>query len=283
MSKELTVLNAASMLAIDSVDSYMNAIASIPVLSVEEERELALEYYTTRSLEAARRLTVANLRFVAHIARSYSGYGLSQMDLIQEGNIGLMKAVKKFDPSKNVRLISFAVHWIKSEIHEFIVRNWRMVKIATTKEQRKLFFNLRKNMTRLGWLNEEEVQRIAADLDVRPEAVVEMEKRIGMPDMAFDPQSDEDSVTAPAHYLTDGTNPDEAVEYADTEDQRTESMQHALMALDDRSADIVKKRWLDEKKLTLNELASLYGISAERVRQLEQAAFTKMRQLIPAV
>jgi len=284
MGKDLISANNLPALAADSLDSYLAMIAGIPVLSAEEEQKLAAEHFKTRSLEAARKLVLSNLKFVAHIARSYSGYGLNQMDLIQEGNIGLMKAVKRFDPSKNVRLISFAVHWIRAEIHEFVVRNWRIVKIATTKEQRKLFFNLRKRRKSLGWLNREEVQTIAKELKVKPETVVEMDKRLGMPELGFDlPDSVHDDSFTPSQYLeAENANPETLVESSDTIALQNKNMQKALMLLDDRSADIVKSRWLAESKTTLTELAEKHGISAERVRQLEKAAFTKMKDALLA-
>ena len=282
MKKGLVSANSLPALTGDSLDSYLTAIAGIPVLTAEEEFKLATEHFKTKSLTAARKLVMSNLKFVAHIARSYSGYGLSQMDLIQEGNIGLMKAVKKFDPYKKVRLISFAVHWIRAEIHEFVVRNWRIVKIATTKEQRKLFFNLRKNRKSLGWLNQEEVQNIAKELKVKPQTVVEMDKRLGMPELGFDlPDSVHVDNFTPSQYLkADKANPEDLVEVEDTLDFKNTRIKQALMLLDSRSADIVKSRWLNEPKTTLTDLARKYAVSAERIRQLEKAAFIKMKDAL---
>ena len=254
------------------------------MLSAEEERELAFRLYDEDDLEAARRLVLSHLRFVVHIARSYSGYGLPQADLIQEGNIGLMKAVKRFDPNQGVRLVSFAVHWIKAEIHEFVLRNWRIVKIATTKAQRKLFFNLRSAKKRLTWLNNDEVDAIARDLDVKPEVVREMEGRLTAYDAGFDaaPGEDEESAyLAPVHYLDD-TDSDPAVQLEDSdwEDDANRRLRMALAALDERSRDILQRRWLSENKATLHELAEVYGVSAERIRQLEKNAMKKIRQQI---
>ena len=275
------------ILVSDSLDAYLQRISDIPVLSREEEYALAVEYKTKQSLEAAQQLILSNLKFVAHVVRGYSGYGLSQVDLIQEGNIGLMKAVKKFDPEKNVRLISFAVHWIRAEIHEFVIRNWRMVKIATTKEQRKLFFNLRKNKKRLGWFNDKEAAVVAEKLNVSTATVLEMDKRMGMPEMGFDlPDhvgADEGPSYAPADYLaSQDANPELLV--ADAEEKSTErqDLKYSLSVLDARSRDIVQQRWLQEPKSTLHELAAIYKISAERVRQIEQAAMAKIKSTLEA-
>jgi len=266
------------------LNGYIQAVSSISMLSAEEERELAFRLYDEDDLEAARRLVLSHLRFVVHIARSYSGYGLPQADLIQEGNIGLMKAVKRFDPNQGVRLVSFAVHWIKAEIHEFVLRNWRIVKIATTKAQRKLFFNLRSAKKRLSWLNNDEVDAIARDLDVKPEVVREMEGRLTAYDAGFDaaPGEDEESAyLAPVHYLDD-TDSDPAVQLEDSdwEDDANRRLRMALAALDERSRDILQRRWLSENKATLHELAEVYGVSAERIRQLEKNAMKKIRQQI---
>jgi len=254
------------------------------MLSKEEERELAERYRDENDLDAAWRLVMSHLRFVAHIARGYNGYGLAQADLIQEGNIGLMKAVKRFDPTVGVRLVSFAVHWVRAEIHEFILRNWRIVKVATTKSQRKLFFNLRSAKKRLGWLNQEEVNRVAKDLGVSPADVLEMEKRLNAHDAAFDAFADSDAENerpAPAAYLGDTRfEPAQANEDAEWEAYNLERLGNALEVLDDRSREIIRQRWLQEKKSTLHELAAQYDISAERIRQLEQGALKKLRLAI---
>ncbi|MCG7601679.1 RNA polymerase sigma factor RpoH [Halomonas sp. McH1-25] len=264
------------------LNGYIQAVNSISVLTVEEERELAFRLHEHNDLEAARRLVMSHLRFVVHIARSYSGYGLPQADLIQEGNVGLMKAVKRFDPNQGVRLVSFAVHWIKAEIHEFVLRNWRIVKIATTKAQRKLFFNLRSAKKRLAWLNNDEVDAIAKDLDVKPEVVREMEGRLSAFDAGFDasPSDDEEQTyQAPVHFLED-TRYDPAVQLEDSdwEEDSTRRLQDALASLDERSRHILQSRWLAEDKATLHELADVYGVSAERIRQLEKNAMKKIRQ-----
>ncbi|MBP5981624.1 MAG: RNA polymerase sigma factor RpoH [Halomonas sp.] len=261
---------------------YIRAVNGISVLSVEEERELAFRLYDDGDLEAARRLVLSHLRFVVHIARSYSGYGLPQADLIQEGNVGLMKAVKRFDPNQGVRLVSFAVHWIKAEIHEFVLRNWRIVKIATTKAQRKLFFNLRSAKKRLAWLNNDEVNAIAKDLDVKPEIVRDMEGRLSAYDAGFDaaPNDDEESAyQAPAYFLDDASaDPATKLEDSDFEEDSTRRLQLALKGLDERSRDILQRRWLTDNKATLHDLADVYGVSAERIRQLEKNAMKKLRQ-----
>ena len=268
------------------LDSYIRTINSFPILTPEAERELAQRFYQDDDLEAARELVLSHLRFVVHLARSYSGYGLPQADLIQEGNVGLMKAVKRFDPGVGVRLVSFAVHWIRAEMHEFILRNWRIVKIATTKTQRKLFFNLRSNKKTLGWLNADETRAIARDLGVTPAAVTQMEGRLTSRDVAFDGHDDDDSdsaPTAPTYYLEDpNSNPLDLV--ADEEAARTSTRQlaDALGTLDDRARDILESRWLREEKLTLKELAQRYGVSAERIRQLERNAMKKLRKIIAA-
>ncbi|WP_097459284.1 RNA polymerase sigma factor RpoH [Mangrovitalea sediminis] len=265
-----------------NVESYIQAVNTIPMLSAEEERELAQRLHQDNDLEAARRLVMSHLRFVVHIARSYSGYGLAQSDLIQEGNVGLMKAVKRFNPEFGVRLVSFAVHWIKAEIHEFILRNWRIVKIATTKAQRKLFFNLRSAKKRLAWLTNDEVTAVAEDLGVEPRVVREMEGRLASQDTAFDGPMDDDedqAWQAPAYYLEDRRyDPAQQAEQADwTEDSNTRLLE-ALEALDERSQDILRQRWLAENKATLHELAAKYSVSAERIRQLEKNAMKKIRK-----
>ena len=269
-----------------NLEAYVHSVNSIPMLSPEQERELADRLYYHQDLDAARQMVLAHLRFVVHIARSYSGYGLAQADLIQEGNVGLMKAVKRFNPEMGVRLVSFAVHWIKAEIHEFILRNWRMVKVATTKAQRKLFFNLRSQKKRLAWLNNDEVHRVAESLGVEPREVREMESRLSGQDMAFDPaaEADDDSAfQSPAHYLEDHRyDPAVQLEDADWSDNSTSNLHEALQGLDERSRDILYQRWLAEEKATLHELADKYSVSAERIRQLEKNAMNKVKALIAA-
>ncbi|HYQ39147.1 MAG TPA: RNA polymerase sigma factor RpoH [Pseudomonas sp.] len=264
-----------------NLEAYVHSVNSIPLLSVEQERELAGRLYYEQDLEAARQMVLAHLRFVVHIARSYSGYGLAQADLIQEGNVGLMKAVKRFNPEMGVRLVSFAVHWIRAEIHEFILRNWRIVKVATTKAQRKLFFNLRSQKKRLAWLNNDEVNAVAASLGVEPREVREMESRLTGQDMAFDPAADADDDTAfqaPAHYLEDNRyDPARQLEEADWSDSANASLHDALEGLDERSRDILQQRWLAEEKATLHDLAAKYNVSAERIRQLEKNAMNKLK------
>ncbi|MNQ33530.1 RNA polymerase sigma factor RpoH [compost metagenome] len=264
-----------------NLEAYVHSVNSIPLLSAEQERELAGRLYYEQDLEAARQMVLAHLRFVVHIARSYSGYGLAQADLIQEGNVGLMKAVKRFNPEMGVRLVSFAVHWIRAEIHEFILRNWRIVKVATTKAQRKLFFNLRSQKKRLAWLNNDEVNAVAQTLGVEAREVREMESRLTGQDMAFDPASDADDDSAfqsPAHYLEDNRyDPARQLEEADWSDSANASLHDALEGLDERSRDILQQRWLSEEKATLHELAAKYGVSAERIRQLEKNAMGKLK------
>jgi len=259
---------------------------SIPVLSAEEEYALATRLRTHDDLDAARQLVMSHLRFVVRIARGYNGYGLALGDLIQEGNIGLMKAVKRFDPTQGVRLVSFAVHWIRAEIHEFVLRNWRIVKIATTKAQRKLFFNLRSRKKRLGWMNREEVNAVADDLGVKPETVLEMESRLSGRDIGFDPVDsgdDDDAHFAPAAYLTDASaDPALVLEREDWSDTHTEHLAAALKDLDERSRVILEQRWLADHKVTLHELAGRFGVSAERIRQLEKNAIGKLRQAMQA-
>ena len=261
--------------------AYIASVNSIAVLTPEQERELANQYYYDDNVDAARQLVMAHLRFVVHMAKTYSGYGLSQADLIQEGNVGLMKAVKRFNPEVGVRLVSFAVHWIKAEMHEYILRNWRIAKIATTKAQRKLFFNLRSSKKRLGWLNNEEAEAVAQDLRVDAKVVRQMEGRMSAYDTSFDaePDSDEDAVyRAPAYYLEDQSS-DLAlnVEEAEWEEVTNASLQLAMDELDDRSQDILKSRWLSDEKSTLHNLADKYGVSAERIRQLEKNAMNKIK------
>ena len=261
--------------------AYMRAINALPVLSADEERKLARRYHRHNDLDAARQLVLANLRHVARIARGFAGYGLPQADLVQEGNIGLMKAVKHFDPGHKVRLMSFAVHWIRAEIYDYILRNWRIVKVATTKAQRKLFFNLRKSRSRLGWMNRGEVDALATDLNVSTQTVQEMESRMASTDVPFDGEVDADEETyhaAPAGYLQDMRyNPEVLVTKSDHEASRETELHHALATLDERSRDIVKRRWLDDEKPTLHDLAREYGISAERVRQIEAKALVAMK------
>jgi RNA polymerase sigma-32 factor len=265
---------------VGSLDAYIQAVGAIPVLSKEHEQSLAQKFREEGDLEAARELVMAHLRFVVHIAKGYTGYGLPLADLIQEGNVGLMEAVKRFDPDYDVRLVSFAVHWIRAEIHEYVLRNWRIVKVATTKAQRKLFFNLRKAKKSLAWLSHDETQAVAADLGVRPSEVTEMERRLSAYDPEFDPAPDADDEHAytPAAYLP-SPNADPAVilEKADWNDDATGRMVDALDTLDDRSRHILQSRWLDEKKPTLHELASEYGVSAERIRQIEVNAIKKLK------
>lgn len=264
-----------------NLESYIQAAAKIPVLSVEEERKLSERLHYDGDVDAARELILSHLRFVIHIARSYAGYGLNQADLIQEGNVGLMKAVKRFNPEYGVRLVSFAVHWIKAEIHEFILRNWRIVKVATTKAQRKLFFNLRSQKKRLAWLSHDELNAVAGDLGVEPRVVREMEGRLASHDTAFDgPQDDDDDTAyqAPAHFLEDHRgNPATQLEQADWTSDSNGRLMEALGQLDERSQDILRERWLSDGKSTLHELADRYGISAERIRQLEKNAMKKIR------
>ena len=266
------------------IDAYLQTISHFPVLSADQEKELAERFYYQEDLEAARQLVLSHLRFVAHIARSYKGYGLSQSDLIQEGDVGLMKAVKRFNPEVGVRLVSFAVHWIKAEMHEFILRNWRIVKVATTKSQRKLFFNLRSNKKRLAWLTESESQAIADDLGVPLAEVTRMEGRLSASDMAFDADDNDDELgTAPVHFLASATqDPADIVAAADLEMEQSERLTEGFATLDERSRDIVQKRWLTDKKATLHELAAEYGVSAERIRQLEKNAMKKLKKAIAA-
>ncbi|WP_257297072.1 RNA polymerase sigma factor RpoH [Endozoicomonas sp. YOMI1] len=264
-----------------NIDAYVASVSSIAVLSAEQEKTLAERLFFHNDLEAARQLVMSHLRFVVHIAKSYSGYGLPLADLIQEGNVGLMKAVKRFNPEVGVRLVSFAVHWVKAEIHEFILRNWRIVKVATTKAQRKLFFNLRSAKKRLSWLTNDEADAVARDLGVEAKVVREMESRMAGQDTAFDGYGDDDSDTAyqaPAYYLEDrNSDPSSLLEDADWSDSSISQLRNALAQLDERSRDILQKRWLAEEKATLHELADTYGVSAERIRQLEKNAMKKLK------
>lgn len=269
-----------------SLEAYISAAYQLPMLSADEERSLALRLRDKGDLDAARALVMPHLRFVIKIARGYSGYGLPQQDLIQEGTIGLMKAVKRFDPDKGVRLVSFAVHWIKAEIHEFVLRNWRIVKVATTKAQRKLFFNLRSSKKRLGWFSQDEINNVAQELGVKPETVVEMEQRLNGQDIGFDgPEDSEDdqAVNTPASYLADNRDePCQLITAADSQQHEETALHRSLELLDERSRDILQARWLNEEKATLHELADRYGVSAERIRQIEKNAMKKLRTQLVA-
>jgi RNA polymerase sigma-32 factor len=273
---------------VGSFDAYMDKVSRIPVLSREDEAELANRFRNGGDLEAARQLVLSHLRFVVHIARGYSGYGLPLGDVVQEGNVGLMKAVKRFDPTVGVRLVSFAVHWIRAEIHEYVLRNWRLVKVATTKAQRKLFFNLRKMKKNLAWLSHEETQAVARDLKVTPAEVTEMEKRLAARDLSFDPvpdsgSEDGDETYSPAAYLpAPDADPATQIENAEWEDTTGDRLSRAMKTLDARAQDIVVSRWTGEGKVTLHELAEKYGVSAERVRQIEANAIKKLRGLMTA-
>ena len=291
MAKDLVNINQsvaiALPLATGSLEQYIQTAFSVPVLSAEEERRLAERLQRDNDLDAARQLVVAHLRFVVRVARGYNGYGLALGDLIQEGTIGLMKAVKRFDPTMGVRLVSFAVHWIRAEIHEFILRNWRIVKVATTKAQRKLFFNLRGAKKRLGWMNREEVNAVAQDLGVKPETVLEMESRLSGQDVCFDPAVNEDEDDAhhyaPAAYLSDtAADPALQLERDDWQDSNSDSLHEALTRLDERSRLIIEARWLTDNKATLHELAAQFDVSAERIRQLEKNAIDKLKQAMVA-
>ena len=270
-----------------NLGAYISTVNQIPILTAEQEKELAERYYYDQDLDAAKLLVMSHLRFVVHIARSYAGYGLPQGDLIQEGNLGLMKAVKRFDPNMGVRLVSFAVHWIKAEIHEYVIRNWRIVKIATTKAQRKLFFNLRSLKKSSKKLTLKEAQSIANDLNVTPEQVLEMEGRLTAYDAAFEAQGDDDDEgsthVAPALYLEDNRyDPARLAEEEDYEEQSTNALHDAMEQLDDRSRNILQRRWLDDDKSTLHELAAEYNVSAERIRQLEKNAMEKIKVAMSA-
>jgi RNA polymerase sigma-32 factor len=268
-----------------SLDAYLERVSRIPVLSREDERALAERFRSQGDLQAARELVLSHLRFVVHIARGYSGYGLPMGDLIQEGNVGLMKAVKRFDPALNVRLVSFAVHWIRAEIHEYVLRNWRLVKVATTKAQRKLFFNLRRLKKNLSWLSAEETLAVARDLGVSALEVTEMEKRLAARDLSFDPapEADDEELYSPAAYLpAPDADPAEQVEDAESADDSSQRLRGALSRLDARSRDIVQRRWMSEDKSTLHQLADKYGVSAERIRQIESSALGKLRGMMAA-
>ena len=281
MSKDLAI---HTIVPTGSFDVYISAAYQLPMLSAEEEHRLAVNLRDHNDLEAARKLVMSHLRFVIKIARGYSGYGLALPDLVQEGTVGLMKAVKRFDPDLGVRLVSFAVHWIKAEIHEFVLRNWRIVKVATTKAQRKLFFNLRSAKKRLGWFSQAEVQEVAEELGVKPETVLQMEARLSNHDMAFDTGGDNEQSTvalAPAAYLPDlRMEPSRLLERVDSEDDERSRLYSALEDLDERSRSILEQRWLAEQKMTLQQLADRYGVSAERIRQIEKSAMLKLKRQI---
>jgi len=286
MSNALVTTHAMTLpVPSDSLDSYLREVYRYPVLSAERETELAMRLRDNGDLEAARELVLSHLRFVVKIARGYGGYGLPLADLIQEGGIGLMKAVKRFNPEFGVRLVSFAVHWIKAEIHEYVLRNWRIVKVATTKAQRKLFFNLRSSKKRLGWFSREEVESVAQDLGVSPETVLEMESRLNGQDMSFDPagsNDDDEFAWAPSSYLAapHTADPAQALEQSDWEQQSNGNLYAALQQLDERTRIILEQRWLTDQKATLHELADRFGVSAERIRQLEKNAIGKLKQLM---
>ena len=269
-----------------NLPAYVQAVSSIPILTAERERELAEDLFRNDNLAAARELVMSHLRFVVHIARSYSGYGLAEADLIQEGNVGLMKAVKRFNPEKGVRLVSFAVHWIKAEMHEYILRNWRIVKVATTKAQRKLFFNLRSAKKDLAWLSADEARAVADELGVDVREVHRMEGRLSSRDLAYDAPLDadeDDGWQAPQYYLEDhSADPALAVESDDWQQSSEERLHQALAELDERSRDILSQRWLADEKATLHDLAARYDVSAERIRQLEQSAMKKLRAAMAA-
>lgn len=284
MSQALVTANFPLPSLVGSLDAYISAVHRIPVLTKEEEQSLSRDFLEEANLASAKKLVMSHLRFVVHVARGYSGYGLQLADLIQEGNIGLMKAVKRFDPDQDVRLVSFAVHWIRAEMHEFILKNWRIVKVATTKAQRKLFFNMRKSKKRLGWMNAAEVRTVALDLGVPEATVREMESRLSGRDIGFEPVSDdEDAKPAPAAFLVDdGADPYENVSDADYANNQMQTLTDALSHLDERSRKIVQRRWLDDDKATLQDLADEYGVSAERIRQVEANAMKKMRGVFTA-
>ncbi|WP_392552371.1 RNA polymerase sigma factor RpoH [Orbus wheelerorum] len=286
MSNDIKMQSVA-LIPQGNIESYLRMINTYPMLTAEEEKELGEKLYYHDDVDAARQLILSHLRFVAHIARGYSGYGLPQADLIQEGNIGLMKAVRRFNPEMGVRLVSFAVHWVKAEIHEYVLKNWRIVKVATTKAQRKLFFNLRKSKKRLGWFSYDEVGMVADELGVTRKDVLEMESRMSAQDMSFDIDSDDDdnSIVAPSLYLEDSNSDfSKSIENDNWENDATDKLHDALSQLDERSQDIIKARWLDadDSKSTLQQLATKYSVSAERVRQLEKNALQKLRVAIEA-
>ena len=287
LSQSLVANNLPVPSPLGSLDAYIHAVHQIPVLSAEDEQALARRFHADEDLDAARELVHSHLRFVVHVARGYNGYGLPLGDLIQEGNIGLMKAVKRFDPDQGVRLVSFAVHWIRAEMHEFILKNWRIVKVATTKAQRKLFFNLRRSKKRMGWMNAEEVRTVARDLNVSEREVLEMESRLSGRDIGFDAPAGEDDDHAPpspaAYLRADSEDPSQTYEREDEEDSKLALLREGMAGLDERSRDIVMRRWLDDgNKVTLQELADEYGVSAERIRQVEANALKKMRALFAA-
>ena len=280
-----TALQTVNLVPGSNLNAYMQTVSNFSILTADNEHELAEDLYYRENLDAARQLVMAHLRFVVHIAKSYQGYGLPLADLIQEGNVGLMKAVKRFNPEKGVRLVSFAVHWIKAEMHEYILRNWRIVKIATTKSQRKLFFNLRSAKKRLAWFSNDEAHAVAADLGVDVSEVRRMEGRLTSTDLGFDAGADdeEDGFVAPAHYLEDNSlNPATMTEDSDWEQSSNQHLHLALEGLDERSRDILQARWLTDNKATLHELAGKYGVSAERVRQLEKNAMKKISATMEA-
>jgi RNA polymerase sigma-32 factor len=282
MGKELQPMDVSA--PGQNLEAYLSSVQNIAILTPEEEKRLAEDLYYKNDLEAARQLVMAHLRFVVHIARGYSGYGLPQADLIQEGNVGLMKAVRKFNPEVGVRLISFAVHWIKSEMHEYIIKNWKIVKVATTKAQRKLFFNLRSQKKELNWLTDEEIKTISNELGVDEKSVKEMESRLSSSDMSFDPPteaSDDEASFTPSGFLADETkDPADLIEKENSDEYSHELLHKALSALDPRSKEILIDRWLQDQKLTLHELADKYGVSAERIRQIEKAAMEKVKSYV---
>jgi len=285
MASDVLALNALSPGR--DLDAYINTVSAIPVLTADEEKVLAERFYYENDLQAARELVLSHLRFVVHLARSYGGYGLPQADLIQEGNVGLMKAVKRFNPEVGVRLISFAVHWVKAEMHEFILRNWRIVKVATTKAQRKLFFNLRSSKKRLAWLTQEETRTMASELGVSEEEVTRMEGRMAGSDLSFDGLTGDDDEEggrrAPVHFLElEGADPADLVAEEDHRSIALEKLSDALSILDDRSRDIIQRRWLDDGKATLHDLAGKYEVSAERIRQIEKNAMQKLKGAMAA-
>ena len=282
MGKELQPMDVSA--PGQNLEAYLSSVQNIAILTPEEEKRLAEDLYYRNDLEAARQLVMAHLRFVVHIARGYSGYGLPQADLIQEGNVGLMKAVRKFNPEVGVRLISFAVHWIKSEMHEYIIKNWKIVKVATTKAQRKLFFNLRSQKKELNWLSQDEIKTISNELGVDEKSINEMVSRLSSSDMSFDPPSeanDDEASFSPSGFLADESkDPAELIEREDSEEYSHELLHKAMSALDSRSKEILIDRWLQDQKLTLHELADKYGVSAERIRQIEKAAMEKVKSFI---
>ena len=282
MGKELQPMDVSA--PGQNLEAYLSSVQNIAILTPEEEKRLAEDLYYRNDLEAASQLVMAHLRFVVHIARGYSGYGLPQADLIQEGNVGLMKAVRKFNPEVGVRLISFAVHWIKSEMHEYIIKNWKIVKVATTKAQRKLFFNLRSQKKELNWLSQDEIKTISNELGVDEKSIKEMESRLSSSDMSFDPPSeanDDEASFSPSGFLADESkDPAELIEREDSEEYSHELLHKAMSALDSRSKEILIDRWLQDQKLTLHELADKYGVSAERIRQIEKAAMEKVKSFI---